>query len=282
MNKPGRYFVVSGGASHGATLWGAVQAGLERFTPLGYAGASIGAVLVAGLAVGLPMATLEAEMVSLFQGNRLTGGKKVIRFHPRLFTRASGMHDWSYVRAELKRIFGDRRMRDVRGPLCIVVGDVYTGQPRYITSWGDPDVLIWQALTASTAVWPVAAAQEIPSLGTGNRLHVDGGWGNNCPHDVFADRPEPTVSFYLTKPDRDRDGVADPVKRDGLFGILEACLELGLYVEPNVHAREDDIAVPICPSGSGLNFNLSSSEIRARVLNGHAQARFVLYNALKV
>jgi predicted acylesterase/phospholipase RssA len=279
-SKPPRYFVIAGGASHGTTLWGAVQAGLRHFTPAGWAGASIGAVIAAGMALGLDPVYLEQQMVSLFQKNKLTGGKKVIRIHPRLLTRASGMHDWTHVQAALKVIFKDARMRDVKAPLCIVVGDVYAGVPRYITSWEDPDVLIWQALSASTAVWPVGAAQEIPSLGTGNRLHVDGGWGNNCPHEVFADREAPTISFYLARKDGDRDGQPDPTKREGVLGILEACLELSLYVEPNIGGRADDIAVPIVPSGSGLDFDLAPTEIRRRVLDGFAQARTKLQSVL--
>lgn len=277
-----RYFVVAGGASHGATLWGGLQAWLARYEAAGYAGASIGAVMVAGLALGMDPLLLEAEMVKLFQKNRLTGGKKVIRFHPRLvLTRESGMHDWSFVRSELKRIFGNAKMGDVKVPLCIVVSDVYTGRPVYVTSWGHPEALIWEVLAASTAVFPVAAAQEIRSLGTGNRLYVDGGWGNNCPHDVFADRPEPTVSIYLTRKDNDSDGIPDPVKREGFVQILEACIELSLFVEPNIKTRGDDVAVPIVPRGSGLDFNLSSDEIRRRVLSGFRQAQNVLYKTVK-
>jgi predicted acylesterase/phospholipase RssA len=278
MKRSRRYFVIAGGASHGPTLWGGLQAWLGRFDAAGYAGASIGAVIAAGMALGLDPLVLEAQMVRLFQKNHLTGGKKVIRFHPRLvLTRESGMHDWSYVRAALKDIFKDAKMGDVKVPLCVVVSDCYTERPVYVTSWQHPDVLIWEVLTASTAVFPVAAAQEIPSLGTGNRLYVDGGWGNNCPHEVFANRPEPTVSLYLTRRDSDTDGAPDPIRREGLVQLFEACLNVGLYVEPNIQTRRDDVAVPIVPHGSGLDFNLSTDEIRRRVASGFRQALNVLY-----
>jgi predicted acylesterase/phospholipase RssA len=279
MKRAKRYFVIAGGASHGPTLWGGLQPWLDRFEATGYAGASIGAVIAAGLALGLDRLFLETQMVRLFQKNALTGGSKVIRFHPRLvFTRESGMHDWSFVRAVLKDIFGNAKMGDAKVPLCIVVADCYTERPVYVSSWQHPDAVIWEVLAASTAVFPVAAAQEIPSLGTGNRLYVDGGWGNNCPHDVFADKPDPTVSIYLTRKDSDKDGQPDPVRRAGFVQLLEACLNIGLYVEPNIRSRQDDIAVPIVPQGSGLNFNLTTDEIRARVSSGFRQSLNVLYN----
>jgi predicted acylesterase/phospholipase RssA len=277
MKRPDRCIIISGGASHGPTLWGALMVVLGEYNTVGIGGASIGAVKAAGIAVGLPLSRLEEEMVTLFQNNALTGGAKMLRFHPRIFwSRGGGLHDWSHVVKHLRRIFGDLKMADAKIPLCIVVGDVYTGEPTYVTSWGNPDALIWQVLAASTAVWPVADAQTIPSLGTGNRLYVDGGWGNNVPSQVFEGESAPTITLYLSKPDRDRDGRTDATKRQGVLGVIEACLELSLHGDPDVHGRKDDLAIPIEPEGSGFDFDLTAAEIRKRVLNGAMQARLAL------
>ena len=266
--KPKRNFVISGGASHGATLWGALLPCLDRYTPAAWCGASIGAIIAAGMAVGLDRVLLESALVDLFQKNRLTGGKDLIRFHPRiLWSRGGGLHDWSHVRKAIQRLFGDRRMKDVQTPLTIVVGDVYTSTPVYISSDTHPEVLIWEALVASTAIAPLADAQTIPSLGTGNRLYVDGGWGNNVPVRVFADSSAPTVVIYLTKPPQ-----GEVTKREGVVGVLTGCLELSLFASPDLPGREDDRHIAVVPKGSGLDFDLTPQEIRRRVLDGAAQS----------
>jgi len=274
MMLPKRYFVISGGASHGATLWGGLLRALQHYSPAGFAGASIGAVIAAAMALGISRIELEAALVKLFQKNRLTRGKPLIRFHPRIFvSRGGGLHDWTGVQAALKELFGDRRMRDAKYPLCIVVGDVGTGTPRYITQDSDPDALVWEVLTASTAIAPFADAQECPSLGTGNSLYVDGGWGDNVPVSAFADRSEPTVVFFLANT---RGGGPAIERREGFVGVLTACLEMSLYANPDLVGRDDDVMVPIVPTGSGLDFNLSGEEIRRRVLDGAGQTATVL------
>ena len=266
--KPKRNFVISGGASHGATLWGALLPCLDRYEPSGWCGASIGAIIAAGMAVGLDRVVLESALVDLFQKNRLTGGKDLVRFHPRiLWSRGGGLHDWAHVRKAIQKLFGNLRMQDAKQPLTIVVGDIYTTTPVYISSETHPDVLIWEALTASTAISPLADAQTIPSLGTGNRLYVDGGWGNNVPVQVFAESPDPTVVIYLAKPPQ-----GEVEKREGVVGVLLGCLELALYANPDLPGRQDDLHIPIVPKGSGLDFDLSPKEIRRRVLDGAAQA----------
>jgi len=277
VQKPLRNLVISGGASHGADLWGGTRAFLASYDPAEIAAASIGAVIGAGVALGKDLSVLEAALIRLFQKNRLTGGKALIRPHPRmLFVRGGGMHDWTYVKAELKALFGDARMGDCLIPLTIMVGDVYTGTPTRISSATHPDVLIWEALLCSTAIWPVADGQELPSAGTGNRLYVDGGWGNNVPIDACAESPHPIVTLYLAPHDSDHDGKNEPVKRTGFMGMLEGCLELALYVTPMLPTRREDVAVGIQVVGSGLDFDLPPDVIRTRVLNGWAQTRAAL------
>lgn len=276
MLKPPRFFVLPGGASHGPTILGGLLAALALYTPAGFAGASIGAVIAAAFALGIDREKIEAFCVKWFQSNRLVGGKPVIRPHPRmLFVRGGGMHDWSYVRKALQELFANARMRDVKYDLCIVVGDSYLGKPIYVTNRSHPDALIWQVLAGSTAIWPISDGQEAPSLSRGNRLYIDGGWGDNVPARAFEDRQHPSIIFYLSRPDVDKDGEADPVRREGFMGMLEAALEISLYAEPTL-SRSDAVTVPIVPSGSGFDFSLSPRTIRDRILNGHRQARAIL------
>lgn len=266
--------IISGGASHGADLWGAALVALTKYRPVRLAGASIGAVTAAGLACGMSPSELQAQLVKFFQKNTLTGGKAPIGIRPRvIWARGGGLNDWSHVAAALKSIFGNKKMGDVRAPLCIVVSDVYTRRPVYITSTEDPEVLIWEALAASTAVWPVADAQTIPSLGRGNRLYIDGGWSDNCPVTAWGDTAEPNVVLYLAPVDNDHDTLPDPVRTEGVADILGAALELALYASPAVPGRKQDVLVPIATQGSGFDFDLTEAEIKRRIKNGVDQCR---------
>ena len=264
--------VISGGASHGWTLWGAYKRTRLGVKLRATAGASIGAVIAAIAACGdIPDYEAEATLKQLTQGNGIVGGAKLVRFHPRLlWARGGGMHDWSYARAALKKLFGNKRMSDTKIPLNIVVGDIYTGTSYVISSNRDPNCLIWEALAASTAVWPIADAQEIPSLGLGNRLFVDGGWGNNIPTEVFESDTAPTIVISLGLPS---DISPTPVRRDSFVGVVQGCLDLALWDRCDIPMRQDDTLITINPVGSGFDFDLSDLAIRARVFTGWNAAR---------
>jgi predicted acylesterase/phospholipase RssA len=81
-------------------------------------------------------------------------------------------------RETLTAVFGARRMRDTRCPLVVVCASPY-GDLRTITSWGDPDVLIADALDASSA----APVYFDPVFIKGEPL-IDGGVVSNSPVDV--------------------------------------------------------------------------------------------------
>jgi len=119
--------VISGGASHGADLFGATLVALSKFKAVRLAGTSIGAVTAACFAMGLKPAEVQAHLTKFFQGNLLTGGSEPIGIRPRIiWARGGGLNDWSHVVKALKAIFGDAKMGDVKVPLCVVVSDVYT------------------------------------------------------------------------------------------------------------------------------------------------------------
>jgi predicted acylesterase/phospholipase RssA len=236
-----------------------------------YGGTSIGAVKAAAKALGFTDKFINEKIYYLFQENRLTGGASIFRPHPRLlFARGGGLHDWSVVRRELQAFFGiNTRFKDVPKKLVVCVSDAYTRKPVYITQATHPDALVWEVLAATTAVWPVADAQPIESLGTGNRLYVDGGWSSNIPTEPFGDVPTDVV-FLGGKE-------ATVIKAEGFLGIARACLELSLYDDPEIYGREDDTMIPIRSQGSGFDFALSHDEITKRIHRGWAEAQ----NAVK-
>jgi len=122
----------------------------------------------------------------------------------------------------------------------------------------------------------VADAQTIPSMGRGNRLYIDGGWSDNCPVTAWGHTVEPNVVLHLAPTDADHDRMPDPIRTEGVAGILGAALELALYASPAVPGREQDIPVPIPTQGSGFDFALKPEEITRRIKNGVDHARRIL------
>lgn len=268
--------VVSGGASHGWDLYGAYRRARMDLRFIAAAGASIGACIAAIEVLKIPHERAVALMKQLTTKNGIVGGANVIRFHPRiLWSRGGGMHDWSYAKAAIKQLVGENtRFRDTAIPLHVIVGDIYTGQTTAINSITDPSCLVWEAIAASTAVAPIADAQEIPSFGTGNRLYVDGGWGNNIPAEVFENSKSRTCVISLGSP------TPEITRRDGFAGVLQGCLELALNDRSDIPSREDDVVIQIKTQGSGFDFDLSEEEIQHRDFNGRLAAQKVLNSNL--
>lgn len=78
-------------------------------------------------------------------------------------------------RAGLKQLFGELKMSDVSIPLCIVTTHM-NGTPKLIKSWENGDVLIYEALDASTA-----APVFFPPVEVKGEYLVDGGCISNNP-----------------------------------------------------------------------------------------------------
>ncbi len=262
-----KHYIVSGGASHGPSLWGAVQERLESTPAAGWAGASVGATIAAAEALGIEKNIQFEAMHDLFGKNRLTAGKDPISIRPRIvWSRGGGLHDWTAVRDALRRLFGKRTMGQAKVPLTVMVGDTYLGRSVPVTSWQHPKALVWEVLAASTALWPIADAQTIPSLGTGLRLYVDGGWGNNVPSQAYVDRPEPSLIFCMEKalPERPPNGAIQ---------IALSCLEMAIYASAEIQGRSDEEVITVPAIGSGFDFDLSPEEVDARILTGRRAAR---------
>jgi predicted acylesterase/phospholipase RssA len=264
--------VVAGGASNGWALYGAYRRARMDLRFVASAGASIGACVAAIEALRIDHSKATALMTQLTTNNGIVGGSKLVRFHPRImWSRGGGMHDWSYAKAALKTLVGENtRLRDTAIPLSIIAGDIYTGQTTVLNSITDPSCLVWEALAASTAVWPIADAQEIPSAGTGNRLYVDGGWGNNIPTEVFENAQLRTCVISLGSPTPEIN------RRDGFTGVVQGCLELALNDRSDIPHRSDDILIQIPTVGSGFDFNLAHEAIKARDFSGRMAAQRVL------
>ena len=75
----------------------------------------------------------------------------------------------------LQETFGEMRMGQAKTMFCVVCSHL-NGEPRLVTSWGDPDVLVADALDASSA-----APIFFPPVKIDGQFLVDGGLVHNNP-----------------------------------------------------------------------------------------------------
>lgn len=267
-----RRAVVAGGASHVATLAGALYALDEVVDLTAVGGTSAGALSAIGIAFGIPATTTFQVLSHLLQSNRVLDRKLAGPL-----TRGYGFCKWDVIREGVRQLVGpNARMGDSIIPLFVVVTDTYTRRPVIISSW-DPataNALVVEAGTATARVWPLADLGEIPSLGTGNRLFGDGGHTKNYPVDVFdEDRAgvpsDPVIGLRLEQDDVDGDGQLDVKPVRSLLDAAIAMAEATLTVAGNPNTKRADFDdVRIRTGGSGFDFDLSPTEIKARWLRG--------------
>lgn len=267
--------VTAGGASHVATLAGALFALDKRVEIVGVGGTSAGALASIGLAFGVPAEQVFATLRRLLKDNRvLDKSIRTATGRAGFDGPGFGLCRWDTVREAIRDMIGPgKRMRDAEIPLFVTVVDTYTRRGRVISSW-DPatrDVFVDEAGAATAAVWPLAAMQPIPSLGTGNRLYADGGFWRNYPIEVFEHAPESTIGLRLVSGDDDGEPDVTPVRShlDASVAMLEAMLHNAST--PNTR-RADFTDVAISSIGSGFDFDLTDEEIRARWFAGRRAA----------
>lgn len=257
-----RNVVLSGGASHVATLAGALYQAAALFDVATVGGTSAGALASIGYAFGRTADEVFAVLLDLLQNDRVLD-RSVFA----MTARGGGLCHWDRVREAIRKLVGKgARMRDAKVPLFVVVTDGYTRRPVVISSW-DPatrDVLVEDAGTTTAAIWPLAKMQTIPDLGRGNRLYFDGGFTMNYPVKVCETHADPTVGLRID-PDLDGDGEPDVEPIRDVVAAAKAVAESALYGsnEPNM-TRADFVDVRVHGIGSGFDFSLTPEEIRAR------------------
>ncbi len=169
--------VLAGGGARGFAHLGAIKALREAGVAIDQvAGASMGAVVAAGVAMEWEDAELSARMRDAF-------------------VDTNPIDDWTLpivslfrgakVERLLRRHFGDARIEDLPVPFVCLTSDLTVG-----ASHAHREGALWKALKASTAI-PGLLAPVV----YGGHLHVDGGIMNNLPVDVLAeDRRGPIVA----------------------------------------------------------------------------------------
>jgi NTE family protein len=93
-----------------------------------------------------------------------------------------------YLERCLKKVFGSKTLKETKIPLSIAATDLNTGTPKYFSTYGTPDVLIWQAIRASCSV----PFLYVPCKLNGN-YYVDGGIVNNIPINLLVDTEDTDI-----------------------------------------------------------------------------------------
>jgi len=265
IDTPRRFFrSYPGGAGHALALAGADSALDELGPALGYAGVSAGALIAIARAFGIGHARLQAVLERLLQQDRL------LDIAP-LRLGDAGLCAWDVVPRTIDELLGRGvTMGEARVPLIVVVTDLDSGAPRYLSSQHTPRVLVSEAARATSAFPGIAPQLTIPSLGTAMspdiRLHTDGGVTDNTADHVWDDRVAPRVALRLVG--------SEPLRRVRHGEPIAQALALfnALTFAPSTlkSRRLDGVVIDVPRVGDGLDFSLSTDEMRARWRAGHA------------
>jgi predicted acylesterase/phospholipase RssA len=251
--------VISGGASHIVSLCAAVQAlrNYRSFNRIG--GTSAGGVVALMEAFGIPY----SKQVKLIHTMVTKNG--IMDPHPKAWVNGA-VTQWRRIPQMTQRVIGkDTVLGESKIPVFVIVCDAYEGRPRMLSSWGTPDVLVSEAAAATSAIYPLADMQTIPSSGTGNRLYFDGGFAQNFAMEAFDDMPE--VETVGIRMDTSTVTVI-PVRsvKDRLIAIARNMLwsSSNAYLSVKPHARMVTIVSPY----DGLSFDQSQKEFLDRITIG--------------
>lgn len=255
--------VLQGGGSNCIGLAAAALELRERAPIVRVAGTSAGGLVALALAFSVDPVRLRATLEHHLQDNRLIDGDLAC------FLTRFGWCRGDALRRAARGLIGEgARLGDARTPVAVVVGDLYAREPRILSSWATPNVLVEDAAVATSAIPGVFAAQEIRGLGVGNRLHVDGGVAMNFALDIFDDEPaRPTVGLRPLPTDVGLRPVRD------IPSFVLALAGLRQWASDNAYRPGKAHRVIDIPGGDGLDFSLSVGEIQSRWEAGRKAAQ---------
>lgn len=200
----------------------------------GWAGVSAGSIIAAAKAFAVSDEGIRHAL------ERVLSSGSALSVDPSGLSRG-GLFSLEGLRAEIDDMIGrGRTMGDALVPLVVVVTDLDTGTPYYLSKKHHPRVSVVEAVLASSSFMSgVTPARTIPSLGTSLspdvRLWGDGGLTDNTADHVFDSKPYPRVLVRCT-PDHEISRV-----RDGdTLGIALAQVRSMLFAQGMIKSRRDD------------------------------------------
>lgn len=259
------FAALPGGASHVASIAGAASALDLHADVLGWAGVSAGFLVAVMHAFG-KAEKLPGLLTTMLAANR------VLDVWP---DGRLGLCEWKVIPTLVDEVLGRGvRLGDALTPLVGVVTSADTGQPVYLSKRDTPNVLVSEACRASSAIHPLAPFVPVPSLGTvmspDVRLFIDGGFTDNLPDHVFDHQIERTVSVALNVDESSRVRPGDALAQ--CLAVMRAVT----FSQSQRKSRRHTINVDIEAQGSGLDFDLTPTEVQARFARGAAAVTFAV------
>jgi predicted acylesterase/phospholipase RssA len=238
---------------------------------VGASGASGGAMVAAKKMFGVNSKKATDRICELLDGN-------IIKFSVDALGRG-GCLNWHVIGNVIDELFGvNCKLGDSPKPLVIAVTDLDWARQMYLSSTATPNVLLRDAIMASSAFMAFATpACKIPSLGTklspDIRLFSDGGYTDNTVDDVFDNLPCPRILFRLKDedfPKRIRDG--------DVFGIHGAVFRSMLWSANKPKSkRHDGLIVPVNVKND-WDFTKTKKRIQSEYLSGQLCVRALQNN----
>lgn len=263
--------VIQGGGSNVASLAAAAYEVQRRARIERVCGTSAGGLVALALAFRVDDQRLLAFLEHFLQDNRLLDGDLGT-----LLTR------WGWCRGEVlsravRNFIGEgARLGDAAIPTAIIVGDMFTREPRILSSWATPDVWVEDAAAATCAIPFIFAPQVIRGLGPGTetRLHCDGGVAANFAIGLFDDNPRPTIGLRPVTPQQKRH----PVRT--LPDVIWAIAGLRQWAADNsIPTNKAEHVVVDIPAEDGLDFSLLPADTQRRWATGIKAGRAARWGA---
>lgn len=244
--------VIAGGGSNVVSLGAALYTLAKRRPVARVCGTSAGGLAALALAFDVD----EARFASQIEGSlspkeghplgRLIDGDVVN------FMRTLGWARGEALRNAAALLVGvGAKLGDAKIPVAVVVGDMFTGRPRVLSSWGTPDVLACDAAVATAAIPFVFSPQTIRGLGDDRRLFCDGGTACNFALHLFDDSDRPTVGIRPRQPDEASGRPA--------LTVVDKILAFGrllMFASDNAWRSTKEHLVIDVPGEDGLDFTL--------------------------
>lgn len=231
-------------------------------------GTSAGGMIALLDAFGVPASEQTDLIDRLLQKNRLLDTSLMP-------LSQGGLCKWQVIGRETKKLLGDKRLGQALKPVFVVVCDAYTRRPVVVSSWANPLVKVHEVASATSAIWPLAQMQQIPSLGFGNRLFYDGGFAMNFAMDVYDDDPQfPTLGIRI-QPDLPR---VIPTRTNTQKAVAVA--ETLMWASNNAFLSQKNCSrvITIPTHFDGFNFNQTKHELMARRTAGSYAAHAFDYS----
>ncbi len=165
VNQPKIGYAIGGGAAKAVVQYGILRKLHQEKIPLHYImGSSMGAIIGAIFASGLPLEELEEKTFDFFSKRRITDLSNINIFNESLFKQ-------TYIEKLLKDLFGDMHFEDCKIPFAVTAASLESGMLKVIDSGP-----LWEGVMVSTAI----PGLFNPIFKNGNYL-VDGGLLEDSP-----------------------------------------------------------------------------------------------------